>query len=116
VDSVIAAYASRPVTKEELALFNAYNEVYLPTTLQPKFMHADTLAHDEIFAGDPLAWVKQAEAARALTASDIERARKRFVVPGRLVLSVVPAGKLDLVAKPEKPYVNITPSYAVQKR
>lgn len=116
VDSVIAAYAEKPVTKEELALFNAYNEVYLPTTLQPKFMHADTLAHDEIFAGDPLAWVEQAQAGRALTAADIERARKRFLVPARLVLSIVPAGKLDLIAKPEKPYINITPSYAVQKR
>jgi predicted Zn-dependent peptidase len=116
VDSVIADLRAKPVTPQELSLFNAYNSVYLPTTLQPHFMRADTLAHDEIFAGSPTAYARQANAALSLKPADIDRAAKRFLGPARVVMSIVPAGKLDLIAKPEKPYVNITPTYAVQKR
>jgi hypothetical protein len=89
--------------------------VHLATSLQPRFARADTLAHDEIFASDPAAYAKQAMGARSLTPADIERVRKRFLGPGRVVASLVPAGKLDLVSKPELPFVNVTPAYAKAK-
>jgi zinc protease len=114
VDSVLSAMATAPVTKEELALYNSYNAVHLATSLQPRFARADTLAHDEIFAGDPAAYAKQAMGARALTSADIERVRKKYLGAGRVVVSLVPAGKLDLVSKPELPYVNVTPAYAAK--
>ena len=38
---------------EELARFNAFNRVNAATSLQLHFARADTLAHDEVFAGDP---------------------------------------------------------------
>jgi hypothetical protein len=75
-------------------------------------MRADTLAHDEVYAGDPSAYAKQANAARRLTAADVERARKRFLAGPKLVISIVPAGKLNLASKPELPYVNATHAYA----
>lgn len=112
IDSVLAGFATSPITKEELSLYNDYNFVHLATSLQPRFMRADTLAHDEIFAGDPVAYARQATRARALTPADIERVRKKFLGAGRVVMSLVPAGKLDLVSKPQLPYVNVTPAYA----
>ncbi len=115
VDSVVASLAKAPITKEEIALFNAYNRVYLATTLQPHFMRADTLAHDEIFARDPSAYAKQAAAAEKLTPADLDRVVKRFLVPGRSVLSIVPAGKLDLISKPSAPYTNVTPPSGLKR-
>lgn len=112
VDSVVGALANSPVTPEELARYNSYNAVHLATSLQRHFMRADTLAHDEVYAGDPSAYAKQANAARRLTAADVERARKRFLAGPKLVISIVPAGKLNLASKPELPYVNATPAYA----
>jgi zinc protease len=116
VDSVLDAMATHPVTKEELALYNSYNAVHLATSLQPRFARADTLAHDQIFANDPVAYAKQAIGARALTAADVERARKKYLGRGRVIVSLVPAGKLDLVSKPNLPFVNATPSYAAKPR
>jgi zinc protease len=112
VDSVLSAMATTPVTKAELALYNSYNAVHLATSLQPRFARADTLAHDEIFARDPAAYARQAMGARALTPADIERVRKRYRGNRRVVVSLVPAGKLDLVSKPDLPFVNVTPAYA----
>ncbi len=116
VDSVLSAMATQPVSKEELALYNSYNAVQLATSLQPRYARADTLAHDEIFAGDPTAYAKQARGARALTPAEIERARKKYLGAGRIVVSLVPAGKLDLVSKPELPFANVTPAYAAKPK
>jgi predicted Zn-dependent peptidase len=115
VDSVIAGLPAAPITKEEIALFNAYNGVYVQTSLQPRFMRADTLAHDEVFARDPAAYAKQATAARKLTPADVDRVVKRFLVPGHIVMSIVPAGKLDLISKPSEPYTNVTPPFALKR-
>jgi zinc protease len=116
VDSVLTAMATHPVTKEELALYNSYNFVQLATSLQPRFARADTLAHDQIFAGDPTAYAKQAMGARALTPADVERVRQKYLGSRRVILSLVPAGKLNLISKPELPFVNATPPYAVKGR
>lgn len=115
VDSVLTSMATNPVTKEELSLYNEYNAVHLATSLQPRFARADTLAHDEIFAGDPAAYAKQATRARTLTSADVERARKKYLGVGRVIVSVIPAGKFDLVSKPDLPFVNATPSWAKVK-
>jgi zinc protease len=111
VDSVITAMAKSPVTAEELARYNSYNAVHLATSLQRHFMRADTLAHDEVYAGDAQAYAKQANAARRLTAADVERVRKRFLAAPKIVVSVVPVGKTNLASKPDLPYVNATPAY-----
>jgi zinc protease len=115
VDSVVTSLATAPITTEEIAVFNAYNSVLLPTSLQPRFARADTLAHDEVFAGDPAAYAKQAIAAQKLTPADMQRIVKRFMVPGHSVLSIVPQGKLDLIAKPSAPYTNVTPPFALKR-
>lgn len=115
VDSVVADLSKHPITTEEIGLFNAYNKVYLATSLQPRFMRADTLAHDQVYAGDPSAYAKQATAAEKLTPADLDRVVKRFLVPGRAVLSIVPQGKLNLIAKPELPYTNVTPPFALKR-
>ena len=109
VDSTLAALATTPVTRQEIARFNAVNAVRAATSLQMKFARADTLAHDEVFAGNPTAYAVQAARARQLTPSDVARVARRYLTPSRVVMSLVPAGQLDLVSRPDLPYTNVTP-------
>ena len=109
VDSTLASFATAPVTAQELARFNAFNRVNAATSLQLHFARADTLAHDEVFAGDPASYATQANAALALTPADVQAAIRQYITPGRVVMSLVPAGKLDLISKPNLPYTNVTP-------
>ena len=108
VDSTLASFATTPVTAEELARFNAFNRVNAATSLQLHFARADTLAHDEVFTGDPASTRRSQRGAH----SDSRRRPGRDSTihhAGRVVMSLVPAGKLDLISKPNLPYTNVTP-------
>ena len=110
VDSVIAGLATAPPTAEELARFNAANVVSATTALQVKLARADTLAHDQIFAGDPAFYAARATAALRLTPADVQRAAAKYLTSSRVVMSLVPSGQLGSISKPELPFVNVTPS------
>jgi zinc protease len=114
-DSTLHSFATRPVTAEELARFNAFNRVDAATSLQLHFARADTLAHDEVFAGDPSSYAAQTNAALALTPADVQAAAQRYLTAGRVVMSLVPAGKLELISKPSLPYTNVTPPNATAR-
>jgi len=116
VDSVLAALPSSPVTRHELARFNSYNAVTAVSSLQTRFARADTLAHGEMFARDPLAYAKQASIAQVLTPGDVQRVSARYLGAGRVVMSLVPAGKLELISKPHLPYSNVTPPSSVRAK
>ena len=109
VDSTLKSLETSPVTADEISRFNAFNQVAAVTGLQLQFARADTLAHDQTFAGDPVSYAKQANAALKLTPSDVQAAVHKYLTSGRVVMSLVPAGKLDLISKPELPYTNVTP-------
>jgi zinc protease len=116
IDSVMAALPSPPLTPRELERFNNYNATTAVSSLQTRFARADTLAHGAMFAGDPAAYAKQVTAAGELTASDVQRAIARYLTKGRLVMSLVPAGKLDLISKPNLPFTNVTPPSSVRAK
>ena len=78
-DSTLASFATTPVTAEELARFNAFNRVNAATSLQLHFARADTLAHDEVFAGDPSSYAAQTNAALTLTPADVQAAARRYL-------------------------------------
>lgn len=109
VDSVIDALPSHPPTAAELARFNSYNAMTAVRSLETQFARADTLAHGELLAANPVAYAAQVNAARALSPDDVERAIATYLTPGRVVMSLVPAGKLDLISRPDRPYTNVTP-------
>lgn len=116
VDSTLASLDTSPVTRQELARFNAAGAVEAAKSLQTKFARADTLAHDQVFTGDPASYARQARAASRLTPADVRRVARRYLTPGRVVMSLVPAGKLELVSRPDLPYVNVTPPTPNQAR
>ena len=109
VDSTLASFDSQPVSAQDLDAFKRSNAVLAITQLQTRAARADTLAHGELFAHDPAAYAKQMNQTFALTPVDVHRVAKRYLSAARVVMSMVPAGKLELIAKPDAPYTNVTP-------
>ena len=112
VDSALATFVSQPIGTEDLESFKRSNAVVAITQLQTRAARADTLAHGEIFAGDPVAYAKGVNSTFALKAADVQRVATRYLTPARVVMSMVPAGKLELISKPDLPYRNVTPPAA----
>jgi zinc protease len=110
VDSVIAGLATSPPTVEELARFAAANAVTATTSLQVKLARADTLAHDQIFTGDPVFYAAHANAAPRVTPADVQRVAAKYLTSSRVVMNLVPAGQIGTISKPDLPFVNVTPS------
>ena len=110
VDSVLADLPAHPATAAELEAFARANAVLAATTLQTRAARADTLAHGEIFAHDPAAYAKQLQRAFGLAPADVGRVAGRYLTGRGVVMSMVPAGKLDMISKPELPFKNVTES------
>ncbi|MEO6878856.1 MAG: insulinase family protein, partial [Gemmatimonadaceae bacterium] len=110
MDSVLADVRTRGVTAQDLNPYKKSNAVLAITSLQSRESRADTLAHDEVFAHDPVAYAKQVDETSKLTPADIARVTRKYLTSGGVVMSLVPAGKLELIAKPELPYKNVTPA------
>ena len=110
VDSVVATVVAAPPTDREVQRFKNYVAVGAVTGLQSVLGKAETVADGQTFFGDPLHYVAETRGELAVTAADVHRVARRYLTRGRVVLSMVPAGKLDLISKPDLPYVNVTPT------
>ena len=110
VDSVIADVRDHGVKAEELDPYKRSNAVQAITTLQTRESRADTLANGELFVHDPVAYAHQVDSTSTLTPAAVQRAARIYLNSGGAVVSLIPAGKLDLIAKPELPYKNVTPA------
>jgi zinc protease len=108
VDSVLGAFSARSIRPEVLDAFRRANAVNAITSLETRAARADTLAHGEVFAGDPVIYAKQLDAAAALTPPDIARVARRYLGANRMGMSMVPAGRLELISKPELPYTRVS--------
>ena len=108
VDSVVAAVAATPAPASEIQRTKSYALVGTTTALEPVLARAETLARGQTYFSDPGHYKVELEAAAAVTPEDVQRVAKQYLTAGRVVLSMVPAGKLDLVSKPAQPYTNAT--------
>lgn len=109
VDSVIADLAATPIRPSELEAFANLNSVTAVTALQPRSARTDTLAQSEMWTHDPQTYSKQIARAFSIAPADVQKAARQFLGPSRVVVSMVPAGKLADISKPELPYDDVTP-------
>ena len=114
VDSVLAAIATSPVTPHEMRRLQNFLTVDKITGLQSVLNKAEAISLSEMFTGDPLRYAKDAEGVMAVTPKDIDRVVKQYLGKGRVVISSVPAGKLDQISRPGLPYTNVTPGGVVR--
>jgi zinc protease len=106
VDSVVRAARETSPSDAQLTRFKRADADTAVMTLQARQARADTLSQGQGWTGDPIAYTKQQGAVLRLTPADVQAAAVKYLTPNRVVLSMVPAGKLDLVSKPDRPYDN----------
>ncbi len=107
-DSVLMALRATAPSQAEVDRTKRYAVVGTVTGLESTESRADQLAEGQTFFNDPLHFQVELKEAQAVTPADVERVARRYLTPGRVVLSMVPAGHLDLVSKTSRPYVNVT--------
>src|ERR1019366_5892214 len=101
-DSIIERLKREGPTSEEMAKATAGLEFRFVSQLQSNLGKAESLADGLVFHGDA-AWFKTEYARlKAVTAADVKHVANKYLVPGRVVLSIVPLGKADQASKPEK--------------
>jgi len=110
LDSAVAAFSAKDIRHADLEAFKRSNAISAMISIETRAARADTLAHGEIFAGDPVAYAKQINTTAALTPADIERVARRYLGANRMVMSMIPAGKLELISKPALPYARVSPA------
>jgi zinc protease len=110
IDSVVASVTTAPPTDREVQHFRNYTAVNAVTSLQSVLGKSETLNEGQTFSGDPLHYITETRATLVVTPADVHRVAKQYLGAGRVVLSMVPAGKTDLAARPDRPFVNVTPS------
>ena len=108
IDSVVAGVREKGVTADELRRWLASYTVSSMTRLQRIYIRDSLLVEGQLFQNNPSALFDDVAKARRLTPAELQRVARKYLVPGRVVLSVVPAGKLELRSKPSEPYVNRT--------
>ena len=106
IDSVVKATIAAEPSEAQLRRFKNADADTAITTLQARAARVDTLAQGQSWAGDPIAYAKQVDATANLTPAEVQRIATKYLTSSRLVLSMVPAGKLDLISKPERPHDN----------
>jgi len=106
VDSVVRAAQKAPPADAQLTRFKRADADTAAMTLQARLARADTLAQGQSWAGNPIAYARQQAGVLRLTPVDVQAAAVKYLTANRVVLSMVPAGKLDLASKPDRPYEN----------
>lgn len=114
IDSVLAGVIAAPLSTKEVQRFKNYTAVQTVTGLQFTQAKAEQLADGETMDKSPLSFVTDLTHYSAVTPADVQRVAKKYLSASRVVLSMVPAGKLDMAAKPTEPYTNVTPAPARQ--
>jgi zinc protease len=110
IDSVVTSVKDAPLSAKEVQRFKNYNTVQTVTGLQFTFAKGEQLAQGETLDKNPTSFVDDLGKYAAVTPAEVQRIAKKYLGPGRVVLSMVPAGKLDMIAKPDLPYTNATPA------
>jgi zinc protease len=107
-DSVVASARNDGVTALELKRWVAPFVTASLAQMQADSLKANKLADGAMMQGSPGAWFNDVVLARKLTPADLQRVARKYLGAQRVVMSIVPAGKLELISKPTEPYVNVT--------
>jgi len=100
-DSIIERLKREGPTAEEMQRAAAGLEFEFVSALESNLGRAEILISGQVFHGDPAYYRTQYTRLKAVTAADVKRVANIYLGPGRVVLSIVPQGKLEQASKPE---------------
>ncbi|HLA90707.1 MAG TPA: pitrilysin family protein [Gemmatimonadaceae bacterium] len=101
-DSIIEKLKRDGPTAEELARAKAGLEFGFISQLQSNLGKAEMLISGQVFHGDAGHYKAQYAKLKAVTAADVRRVANKYLGPGRVVLSIVPQGKVAEAAKADQ--------------
>ena len=99
-DAVIDRLKREGPTAEEVQKATAGEELSFVRGLESNLGKAFQLANGAAIHGDAGYFRTEYQKTLAVTAADVQRVANKYLTPGRIVLSVVPAGQTDQAAKP----------------
>jgi zinc protease len=99
-DAIIEKLMSEGPTAEEVQKATAGEELSFVRGLESNLGKAFQLANGAAIHGDPGYFQVEYQKTLAVTAADVKRVANKYLTGGRVVLSVVPAGKVDQASKP----------------
>ena len=113
VDSVVTSMVAAPPSEREVERLKKTTLVGAISGLQSVLDKAEELLDGQTFFENPT-YLTDVElpAYRALSPADVHRVALTYLAAPHVVLSMVPAGKLDLIANPQLSYTNVTPGAA----
>jgi zinc protease len=100
VYAIIDRLKAEGPTAQELQGATAGAELAFLSNLQSNLGKSNTLADGAGYHGDPGYFKIDFQKRRSVTADEVKRAAAKYLTQGRVVLSIVPEGKLDLAARP----------------
>jgi zinc protease len=101
IDAIVERLKKEGPTAQEVQGAIAPQELQFVSGLQSNLGKSMRLADGAGYHGDPGYFRTEYEKRRAVTPEDVKRVANTYLTAGRIVLSVVPVGKIDLAAKPE---------------
>ena len=101
-DAVIEKLKAEGPTADEIRKATAGNEMGFVSSLESNLGKAMQMCVGAAFYGDPGYFRVGYRKALAVTAADVKRVANKYLTNGRVVLSVVPLGKVDQASKPEQ--------------
>ena len=99
-DAIIARFKTEGPTAEEMQKATAGQELSFINGLQSNLGKASQLANGAGFFGNPGYYRTYYDRSHAVTAAEVKRVANTYLTGGRVVLSIVPMGKLDQASKP----------------
>jgi zinc protease len=101
IDSLVATLKRDGPTDDEVKRAIATRQLAFVTGIESNLGKAQQLARGQTFHNDPNRPLAVDYAGyQAVTAADVKRVANTYLVPGRVVLSIVPMGKRDQASKP----------------
>ena len=99
-DAVIEKFKAEGPTAEEIQKATAGEELAFVRGLESNLGKAMRLSDGAGFHGDPAYFKTEYSKGQSVTAADVKRVANKYLTKGRVVLSIVPVGKLDEASKP----------------
>ena len=99
-DAIIGTLKADGPTAEEIQRATAGEELAFLRSLESNLGKALRLASGAGFFGDAGYFREEYEKTLAVTAGDVKRVANKYLTGGRVVLSIVPLGKVDLASRP----------------
>ena len=101
-DAIIDRLKTEGPTAEEIQKATAGEELDFVRSLESNLGKAFRLSDGAGYHGDAGYFRTEYKKTLSVTAADVKRVANKYLTRGRVVLSIVPAGKLDQAAKPDQ--------------